>query len=61
MSMETKELTMSEAIKLMESAANVTKAEEQRKYLSLVRELKLCKDLALAREELNLQIENRLK
>ena len=54
-----KELTMTEAIKLMESAANVTKAEEQRKYLSLARELKLCKDLA--REELNLQIENRLK
>ena len=50
---------MSEAIKLMESAANVTKAEEQRKYLSLARELKLCKDLA--REELNLQIENGLK
>ena len=61
MSMETKELTMSEAIKLMESAANVTKAEEQRKYLSLARELKLCKDLASAREESNLQIENRLK
>lgn len=59
MSMEMKELTMTEAIKLMESAANVTKAEEQRKYLSLARELKLCKDLA--REELNLQIENGLK
>ena len=59
MSMEMKELTMTEAIKLMETAASVTKAEEQRKYLSLARELKLCKDLA--REELDLQIENGLK
>lgn len=50
MSMETKELTMNEAIKLMEAAANVTKSDEQRKYLSLARELKLCKDLA--REEI---------
>ena len=54
-----KELTMTEAIKLMETAASVTKAEEQRKYLSLARELKLCKDLA--KEESNLQIENGLK
>lgn len=41
---------MNEAIKLMEAAADVTKSEEQRKYLSLARELKLCKDLA--REEI---------